>query len=92
MHPTAVQYLDFVSQFTTDIRRISGWENVVADAPSRVELIRTSISPNDLAEGQATDTELTVLLQGTTAIQFETIQIPGSDMILHCDTNTPVRP
>ena len=49
---------------------------MVADALSRVEVIRTSISPEDLAEAKATDTELTVLLQETTALQFETIQIP----------------
>jgi len=86
--PRQLNHLDFVSQFTTDIRHISGRDIVVADALSRVEVIRTSISPEDLAKAQTTDTELTVLLQGTTALQFETIRISGSDVILHCDTTT----
>ena len=34
-----LNYLDFISQFTTDIRHISGQENIVADALSRVKVI-----------------------------------------------------
>ena len=36
---------DYISQFTTDIRHISGQDNVVADAWSRVETVCTSVSP-----------------------------------------------
>ena len=86
--PWQFNHLDFISQLTTDIRHISGRDNVVADALSRVETICTSISPEDLAEAQATDAELTAFLQGTTALRFEKIQIPGSDVVLHCDTTT----
>ena len=35
--PSQFNHLDFVSQFTADIRHISGQDNVVADALSRVE-------------------------------------------------------
>jgi len=86
--PRQFNHLDFISQFTKDIRHISGRDNLVADVLSGVETICTSISPEDLAEAQATDAVLTALLQGTTALQFETIQIPGSDVVLHCDTTT----
>jgi hypothetical protein len=34
MLTAAVQSLDFIAQFTTDIRHISGEDNVVADALS----------------------------------------------------------
>jgi len=86
--PRQFNHLDFISQFTTDIRHISRQDNVVADALSHVETIYTSISPEVLAEAQATDAELTALLQGTTALRLEKIQIPGSDVALHCDTTT----
>ena len=81
-------HLDFISQFTTDIHHISGRDNIVADALSRVETICTSVSPEDLAEAQVTDAELTALLQGTTALWFEKIQITCSDVVLHCDMIT----
>jgi hypothetical protein len=50
------------SQFTTDIHHISGQDNVVADALSRVEAICTAVSPEALTRAQATDAELTALL------------------------------
>jgi len=86
--PRQFNHLDYISQFTTDILHISGQDNVVADFLSRVEIICTSISPEVLAEAQATDAEFIALLQGTTALRLEKIQIPGSDVVLHCDTTT----
>jgi len=81
-------HLNYISQFTTGIRHISGQDNLVADYLSRVETIYTSISPEVLAEAQATDAEHTALLQGTTALRLEKIQIPGSVVVLHCHTPT----
>ena len=86
--PRQFNHLDFISQFTTDIRHISGKDNVIADALSRVEAVGTSVSPEILAETQDTDAELATLLQGATALRFEKIQVPGSDIALHCDTST----
>ena len=86
--PRQFNHLDFISQFTTDIRHISGQDNVVADALSRVEAVCMSISPEALAEAQATDAELNALLRGTTALRLEKIQVSGSDVALHCDTTT----
>ena len=51
--PRQLKYLDFISQFTTDIRHISGQDNVVADALFRVEAVCDSVSPEALAEEQA---------------------------------------
>jgi cleavage and polyadenylation specificity factor subunit 1 len=89
--PWQFNHLDFVSQFTTDIHHISGQDNVVADALSRMAAVGTSVSPEALAEAQDTDAELTTLLQGATALHLEKIQVPGSDIALHCDM-TSTRP
>jgi len=85
---TKINLLGYISQDTMDIRHIFEQENVVADALFRVEIICTSISPDVFAEAQVTDAELTALLQWTTAPRLEKIQIPGSDMVLHFDTNS----
>ena len=55
-------------------------------SPSRG--VCTSVSPEALAEAQATDEELTALLQGTAALRLEKIQVPALDVALHCDTTT----
>jgi cleavage and polyadenylation specificity factor subunit 1 len=46
--PRQFNRLDFVSQFTTDIRHISGRENVVADVLSRVESVTAPPSYDEL--------------------------------------------
>jgi cleavage and polyadenylation specificity factor subunit 1 len=86
--PRQLNHLDFISQFTTDIRHISGQDNVVADALSRVEAVCASVSPEALAEAQAEDAELAALLQGNTALRLEKIQVPGAGVALHCGTST----
>jgi cleavage and polyadenylation specificity factor subunit 1 len=43
--PRQFNQLDFIIQFTTDIRFISGHDNIVADALSRVQADGTSVSP-----------------------------------------------
>jgi hypothetical protein len=53
-----------------------------------VEAVCTAVSPEDLAETNATDAELNALLQGTTASRLEKSQVPGSDVALYCDTST----
>jgi len=47
--PWQFNHLDFISQFTTDIRHISGRDSVVADALSGVAAVSTSVSPKALA-------------------------------------------
>ena len=61
--PRQFNHLGFISQFTTDIRHISGQDSVVADALSREEAVCSSISPEALAKKQANDAELAVILQ-----------------------------
>jgi len=86
--PCQFNHLDFVSQFTTDICHISGQDNVVADALSRVEVITAPVTHEALAVAQENDDELRTLLVSTTALQFEKILIPGTSIELYCDTSS----
>jgi len=86
--PRQFNHLDFISQFTTDIRHISGQENIVADTLSRVEAITVPVTHDALAAAQADDEELRALLVSTTALQLEKILIPGTSVELYCDTSS----
>ena len=60
--PRQIRHLDFVSQFTSDIRHVKGSENPVADALSRIELNsltqQQGIDFEDMARAQTTDPDL----------------------------------
>jgi cleavage and polyadenylation specificity factor subunit 1 len=64
------KHLDFVTQFTTDIRHISGQDNVFADALSRVETA-TAQFYDALAASQDGDDELRTLLGCSKALRLE---------------------
>jgi hypothetical protein len=80
-------HLDFIAQFTIDIRHISGQGNVVADLLSRVESITAPPSHDALAASQDTDDELRTLLASNTVLRLEKQQIPGSTVSIYCDTS-----
>jgi hypothetical protein len=84
--PQQFNYLHFVAQFTTDIRHISGQDNVVADALSRVESVTVPSSYDALAASQDGD-ELRTLLRSTTALRLEKLPIPGTMVSIYCDTS-----
>ena len=84
--PRQFNHQDYISQFTTDIRHISGRENVVADTLSRVECITAPVSAEAMAAAQETDEELLALLTGTTSLHLQKVHIPGSTVGLYCDT------
>jgi hypothetical protein len=69
-------HLDFIAQFTTDIRHISGQDNVVADALSRIESVTAPPSYETLAASQGADDELRALLGSTTALRLEKLPNP----------------
>jgi cleavage and polyadenylation specificity factor subunit 1 len=60
--PWQFNHHDFIAQFTTDIRHISGQKNV-ADALSHVKSITAPPSFDGLAMAQTSDDELQTLLQ-----------------------------
>ncbi|UYV79479.1 hypothetical protein LAZ67_17002785, partial [Cordylochernes scorpioides] len=90
--PRQCRHLDFIGQFTTDIRHIAGCENVPADFLSRVEPIshHQPYDPKSLAEAQAVDQELQALLtsENHNSLQLEKVQIPETDISLYCDVST----
>ena len=70
--PRQIRHLDFVSQFTSDIRHVKGAENPVADALSRIELNglaqHQGIDFEDMAKAQASDPDLTQFQQSSSSL------------------------
>jgi hypothetical protein len=85
--PRQFNHLDFVAQFTTDIRNISGQDNVVADALSRVESVNAPPSYDALAALQDSDDELRTLLGSSTVLLLEKLPIPSTMVSIYCDTS-----
>lgn len=86
--PRQQRHLEFISQFTTDIRHISGAENVVADTLSRIEEVFTPIDYKQLAEAQSIDEELKSLLKDGSSLRLKKIVLPDSQVSLYCDVST----
>jgi hypothetical protein len=84
--PRQFNHLDFVAQFTTDIRHISG-QDVVANALSHVESVTAPPSYEALAASQDGDDKLRTLLGSTTALRLETLPIPGTTVSIYCSTS-----
>lgn len=58
--PRQIRQLDFIAQFSTNIKHIAGKDNVVADSLSRIESISLPVivSLEDLVTRQKDDEEL----------------------------------
>jgi cleavage and polyadenylation specificity factor subunit 1 len=69
--PRQLNQLDFIAQFTTDIRHISGQDNVVADALSRYESVTASPSHDEIVATQDKDDDLRALLASDAALRLE---------------------
>ncbi|KAL1446423.1 hypothetical protein WDU94_000016 [Cyamophila willieti] len=92
--PRQSRHLDFISQFSTDIRFVPGSQNVVADALSRVEAISATLDYKALAASQQEDDELqTALNSNDTGMQLKLIHMPEYNVSVFCDISTAtVRP
>ena len=89
--PRQFNQLDFISQFTTEICHISGQDNIVADALSRVETVVAPVTHDLLATAQNQDDELQTLLSSDTALKLKKFSVPqmfGNPIVLYCDTST----
>lgn len=89
--PRQFRHLDFISQFTTDIRHVSGQDNVVADTLSRcfIEELHAPVSFDSLSQAQASDPELSQFLDEGSSLRLQQIFLPGSRNPLYCDVSTP---
>jgi cleavage and polyadenylation specificity factor subunit 1 len=89
--PRQFNQLDFISQFTTDIRHISGQDNIVADTLSRVEGITAPVTHDMLATAQRNDEELQQLLSSGTSLRLTKFSVPQmweNNILLYCDTSS----
>ncbi|XP_068618029.1 kinesin-like protein KIF23 [Battus philenor] len=75
--PRQFRHLDFIAQFTTDIRHVSSKDNIVADTLSRVEKLQAPVDLVVLAKAQASDLELSELLANKTSLRLEKYAIHG---------------
>lgn len=90
--PRQARQLDFLSQFTTDIKHVPGIQNIPADVMSRISAICTP-SPIDyrvIAEAQVSDPELASLLTSNASLQLTKIILPNCDYEITCDMSTGV--
>ncbi|GFW31425.1 retrovirus-related Pol polyprotein from transposon 17.6 [Trichonephila clavipes] len=90
--PRQWRHLDFISQFSTDVRHINGTHNAVADALSRIEVNQISNSFLDfeaLSKAQLEDNELQSFQNDEkSSLVFKRVPSPISATELICDTST----
>ena len=88
-NPREARHLDFISQFTTDIRHVSGSENQVADTLSRIEVNAITTLPS------IDHTEIALAQQSegldnpvTSSFQFNQYPTSRPNLFLICDDST----
>lgn len=86
--PRQYNHLDFVSQFTTDIRHISGKCNITADTLSRIEAVASPPSLEQISLAQQHNAELRSLIANkSSSLKLEEVPVPGTDITLYCDVS-----
>ena len=94
--PRQARHLDFVAQFTTDIRHVSGSANAPADALSRMDtnsIIPLDCSDTDfkaMAQLQATDPALQEMVNhpDSSKLKLKGVPLTSTGLTLLCDTST----
>lgn len=90
--PREIRHLDYIAQFTTDLRHVKGDDNTVADALSRTHIASVKAAPTidmpALAAEQSHDEELAALLSDTSSLVFEKVLLPDGDGFVWCDMTT----
>ena len=93
--PRETRHLDFVSQFTTDVRHVPGRNNVVADALSRITTVLSEPRPplddfETLATAQQTDRELQAFVATRHFLRLRSVELPsGSTLLVDESTGRP---
>ena len=87
--PHQIRHLDFITQFTTDIRFLKGSSNVAADALSCLEMDaihtvdRQTIDFTAMARAQQEDQKLQNAQDSS--LQLHAVHLPTADATLLCD-------
>lgn len=86
--PRRLRHLEYIAQFTTDIRHLAGSENPVADALSRIAQIDcpTPLDWNEIAQKQQDDQELQPLLEKEN-LRWKIVSL-GTSSKLYCENST----
>lgn len=85
--PIRTRYLNYIAQFTTEIKHITGDENPVADALSRLDELDTFTQWENLEQAQRREEDNGDRPTGT-SFKLEKIRIPGSLTTILCETTT----
>lgn len=90
--PRQQRQLEYISQFTTDIRFVKGQDNTVADAMSRIATISlpTPFNYEEMARVQENDAELRQILETEGSLKLKPIVIGPTSLKLFCDDSTGV--
>ena len=94
--PRQVRHLDYISQFTSDIRHVKGEDNTAADALSRIGTIKENLSTtvdfNAIANAQHDDEELRQLKSSPSpsSLDLQPVPLPTSNSTIMCDVSTGV--
>ena len=85
------RHLEYISQYSTDIRHVAGAENAVADALSRaaIEEVRTGVDFSKMAELQQQDPETRLYRTSVTSLKWEEVEVNDGCKLL-CDTSTGI--
>lgn len=90
--PRQQRHLDYISQFSTDIRHVKGSSNTIADALSRIEINSiaspTTLNFEEFAATQSNDNELKEMLQNNSSLQLVKKFFPIANLELYCDMST----
>ena len=93
--PRDLRSLDFISQYTTDVRHVKGIDNLVPDALSRVNinlLTNRTVDLENIAELQEDCPDLAYHRNNRT-LDIRDQPLPSSDKTIACDFSTgPARP
>lgn len=91
LSPRQSRQLEYISQFSVDIRHISGNDNVVADTLSRINTISvpSAIDVDKLSDAQLYDEELLKMLESSTSgLNLQGIPLGNGTKSIICDTST----
>ncbi|BHF85942.1 hypothetical protein SprV_1002911800 [Sparganum proliferum] len=91
LSPQEIRHLDYISQFTSDIRHIDGSRNEVADALSRPSIAHLQLSPGiDLAEMAAEQRRVgSPGDEDVSGLQLQELPLTTGNGTILCDVSTP---
>ncbi|BHF77687.1 hypothetical protein SprV_0602079600 [Sparganum proliferum] len=91
LNPWEIRQLDYISQFTSDIRHIDGSRNKVADALSRPSIAHLQLSPGiGLAEMAAEQRRVgSPCDEDVSGLQLQELPLTTGNGTILCDVSTP---